>query len=359
MAYSYKRTETVQSGQITGTLTDFPALFSRTHNDFRVVGSGGHVQSAPGYDLNLFADSAGSPGAMLDMETEYYNSATGQVVKWARVPSIAVGTVVHWQYGDSGISTSQDNAAGVWPSPFEIVTHGGDGSTVDVHDSTANARNGFNSGTSAATGQIRGAWSFTSASNYVTWNDQAFVDGLSAITLSSWWKFASIAAGKHLLGKWGGGADQAFALFSDTGGAEWLAAFQGSGTYQIKTTTNASMTTGVWYLLHTVFTSPTTVAFYVNGSARTFSTQNNDPITGLRTGTASDIRSGAQPSASDAPLATVCEMRIRSGSISAATAEAEYNNQSAPTSFWGLGSENPVSSMLPFRTSIGGKRLWR
>ena len=81
MSQSYYAVETVQASQVTGTLTDFPALFSRTSAgaagapDFRTIGNGGHVANANGYDLCLYTDT--TLASMLKTETALYNAATG------------------------------------------------------------------------------------------------------------------------------------------------------------------------------------------------------------------------------------------------------------------------------------------
>src|SRR5215831_20692465 len=99
MAYAHFASETVQLGQVSGTLTNFPALFRRSavgggiQPDFRSVGNGGRVQNVNGYDLNLFADAAGAPSStLLASDHQFYNPATGAVICWAKVPALAVGT---------------------------------------------------------------------------------------------------------------------------------------------------------------------------------------------------------------------------------------------------------------------------
>jgi len=332
VAYTYRRTETVQSGQITGALAPFHALFSRTHNDFRTVGNGGHVQHANGYDLNLFENNLGVPGTMLKMETESYNAATGAVSKWGRVPSIAVSSVVWWQYGDSGISSSQDDAASLW-SEFQAVYHFGNGALA-LTDSTSNGRNLTNNNTvTLGTGQIGGAASFARASSQYL--SSSYGPALGDFQVSCWFKSTSKAAVERLVdkqydtGMWMG-RDAASTDHKFGGGVR-----EASDPYGIF---NTGFTDGSWHLISSV-RSGTTHKLYRAGVLRTSNTvgsTNLDTSTfaiGGETGGVGSYFNGL-----------IDEVRISLGGWSDGQHEADFNNQSSPTTFWGLGAE--ISQVL-------------
>ncbi len=362
MAYAYKRSETVQSGQITGTLTDYAALFSRTHADFKSVGNGGHVQNANGYDLNLFADSGGSPGTMLDMETEGggYNAATGLVAKWARVPSIAVGTVVWWQYGDSGISTNQDNPTGVWASHYKGVYHFGDGSTLNANDSSANAAHGTNVNATAGSGQVSGAAVFASTAAIETSPSAWSALDQHDRTISFWLNPSSLRfcglvdktynndVGGSGVGGWG-----AWMRSSSDGRIQWNLA-----NYDVFDGGSSSVTASSWWHMAVAFNqSLSRITFYINGAQNSQTTDagmasNEQPSTGFY-GNIGNLRHIAYLSAFTF-LGSMDEVRLSNAELTAARMEADYNNQHAPTSFWGLGSESAVGGGTAYYTTPSG-----
>lgn len=88
-------------------------------------------------------------------------------------------------YGDSGISTSQENIGGVWDSNYLVVLHLGDGTTLDGTDSTSNGNDYTASGSAAAaTGKIGGCATFTSASAGNL--GRAVVGTPTALTMQAW-----------------------------------------------------------------------------------------------------------------------------------------------------------------------------
>lgn len=131
MAYGFKATITIDDTKVSGTgdLTDFPVLISGTYDgtgsepDLRVTGSGGNVTSSSGYDIIFTSDSGGT--TQLDHEIETYVSTTGAVCFWVRVPTLAgsSSTVIYMWYGDAGVTTSQEDAAGVWDADYVGVYH--------------------------------------------------------------------------------------------------------------------------------------------------------------------------------------------------------------------------------------------
>lgn len=133
--YGFRRSITVNSAQITGTLTNFPMSFGGTYAYLATVANSGDVQNANGYDIIFTSDSAGT--MPLACEQESYSATTGAVQYWVDVPSIAVGTVIYIFYGNSGISTAQCGVTGTWDTNTSMVLHAGTVSGL-VTDSTGN-----------------------------------------------------------------------------------------------------------------------------------------------------------------------------------------------------------------------------
>jgi len=138
MAYGYYRAITIDHTKVPGNLTNHPFLFNTTHNDLRTVGNGGHVTSASGYDIVFSPNPDGS--SRYDHEIEKYVTATGECVIHVRIPAISstIDTVFYIVYGDSGVTTSQENITGVWDSNFKMVQHLNGANVAACDDSTSN-----------------------------------------------------------------------------------------------------------------------------------------------------------------------------------------------------------------------------
>jgi hypothetical protein len=107
-----------------------------------------NVTSADGWDIVFKAlddttcGGAGLAPCTLDHEIERYESGTGRLVAWVRIPSVngaAAGsnTVIYIYYGNSDITSPTENKNGVWNSNFKEVWHLGETSGAPL-DSTSN-----------------------------------------------------------------------------------------------------------------------------------------------------------------------------------------------------------------------------
>jgi hypothetical protein len=145
-SYSHKRKITIQNGQVIGTADhdNFPVLVNLTDTALRHIDSGGHVTNSSGFDI-IFR--ASDETTQLDHEIEEYDGTAGTVVAWVRIPTLDYNddTVIYMYYGNTCISTSQENVTGVWDSNFVGVWHLAD-TTASGHelDSTSNNNHGLN-----------------------------------------------------------------------------------------------------------------------------------------------------------------------------------------------------------------------
>jgi len=143
MSYGSTKIITIDGSKVSDAdsadLTNFPFLFKGTFDYLATVANGGFVENANGYDIIFTSDQAGTN--QLDHEIEYYNPATGECIFWVRIPTLAYDddTVIYLQYGNSSISTSQENVTGTWESNYKAVYHCKeiDGSNL-LQDSTSN-----------------------------------------------------------------------------------------------------------------------------------------------------------------------------------------------------------------------------
>ena len=97
-------------------LTDYVMLVSGTYSYLAHTTHGGKVQNVNGYDIYFTSDVDGT--TKLKFERVSYNHETGAVKFWVKVPTVDsdADTVVYIWYGDSTISTDQQDPANTWAS---------------------------------------------------------------------------------------------------------------------------------------------------------------------------------------------------------------------------------------------------
>ncbi len=160
----------------TENLTDFPVLVMLNAGNIDYT----KVQNA-GEDLR-FVDTDGTE---LAYEIESWNeSGTSSI--WVKVPQIdgASGTDYIWMYYNNASATDNQNAAGVWSNNFEALSH----LHNDFADSTGNAHNGINNGSSDITGNIGDGQSFDGVDDRIDISSGAGIDNLftGGATVSAW-----------------------------------------------------------------------------------------------------------------------------------------------------------------------------
>ena len=221
------RTKVGVSGTTASTLTNYPMLYAVTDVDLKSTGNGGHVTSTNGHDI-LFraiddATCGGSGPCTLDHEIERYDPVTGTLVAWVRVPSVKTNketgdTVVHIRYGNSDITSSIQDADGVWDANYTGVWHLNetvtDEETSGTHiDSTTPAENGAQNGNVTATGQVASGQDHDGTDDYIQTTSNALKTA-NNFTISAWFKTTSTTLGSHLVWQgdiagngWAGGVD--------------------------------------------------------------------------------------------------------------------------------------------------------
>ena len=141
--YSFYKTITVQASEVegSGSLINFPMLFSEIDPDLANTGSGGSVQSIEGYDIAFTLDDGTT---ILEHQIEKYNPSTGEYVAWVKIPSLDALTNTDLQiyYGNPAI-TSDPSLETVWDANYVSVYH----LTTDLNDKTKNNNDLINYGT--------------------------------------------------------------------------------------------------------------------------------------------------------------------------------------------------------------------
>ena len=358
LPFSYRKSITIQASQVTsGPQTNFPFLFNTTDADLKTVANGGHVQNANGYDIifrgvdDTTCGGAGAAPCTLDHEIEKYDGTTGELVAWVRVPSIDNSTLFYIYYGNSSITTSLENKTGVWDANYKGVWHLGEASG-NFSDSTSNANTGTdNVSATGKTGKIGSGQELDGTDDYVDLGSGSSLNITSGqgLTVSGWIKSGDSYG--HIV-----------SLRNSTDG---LPAFNLSVGYNGVTTqaghfiplmryvnseavaqfsSTASISDNNWHFVAAVLDqSGNTFTAYVDTSSYSTAQNSDGAIT-----TAVDRAIGAERNWVRASFGTqdtrfltglLDEVRISTTARSAGWIATEYNNQSAPSSFYALGTE--------------------
>jgi len=346
--YSYYRTITIDEAVVSSTLTNFPVLVSSTITGLKHTANGGSVTDVDGDDIIFTSDAAG--GTLLDFERERYVSSTGAIYYWVQVPSLSdsASTTIYMFYGNSSVSSYQSSATSTWDSNYEGVFHLKDGVTLDLTDSTNNGFNGANGGATATSGKLDGAAQFVGASSQ--WVDlgssRAWLKNTSATTLSAWVKTTISAAEKKVfqftaptaapranMGVDFGGTTADFGCKATAGDAE---------TPQANDTTVADVPNNTWqYLVCTIDYANDVIRLFQDGQEQ--AAQTNESFTATVTSntniTNSALGADSDPTPNDFHDGQIDEARISRIARSTGWILTEYNNQSAPSTFYAVGSE--------------------
>jgi hypothetical protein len=325
--FTYTRAITIDHTRVPNTdQTNFPVLISGTYSYLATVAYGGKVQNANGYDIIFATDPQGIQ--RLDHEIDSYN-ANGTLAMWMRFPMLShtADTVIYMFYGNSAITTSQENKTGVWDSNYQAVWHLPNGASLSANDSTGRY-NGTISGATATPGEIDGAANFNGSNQFI--NAGGFNLGATSVTVEVWAKSATMTSQNGMLvNKEPVNLDWNFLL---EGGSVKLRG--ATGTQQVAV---GAPSNNAWHHLVGLI-SGTTASIYIDGvfagSATTVAVANTtNPL---------DIGSGGGYYFNGA----LDEVRISNAARSADWITTEYNNQNLPSTFYSLSSEASASAYL-------------
>jgi hypothetical protein len=311
----------------TPTLTDFPFLFSGTYDYLADTNHGGKVTSIHGYDILFYSDSALT--TQLDHEIESYDNASGAVNMWIRIPTLSqtADTTIYMKYGDSSITTSQEDIDGVWDANYKAVWHLKE-SGNPYADSTSNA-NSSNGGTypAQATGQIGKGQSFTATSSQYIQFPSPFSTSQMTSTISGWIKDSSSSYNGVIYDDRYDSSRYGMALYIDkTTGYPTVYKATPATTLSI----SSDKRDGNWHYLCATYDGTTLVLYCDNLLP---------PASVVATWTSRNAVSSTVGRGYDPTYATAVIDEVRA-SIIARTEDwydAEYNNQSSPSTFYSVG----------------------
>jgi len=194
--WSYCKKITIDHTKVQASQSNFPVLLHRDADA----------------DLAAYAQPDGDDICFVDRynttkyphEIEEYNSATGELIAWVKLPSISSNedTILYMYYGNSGCS-DQQNIEETWSSDYTMVQHFEE-ATGTHYDSTSNNYDStlINIFNQDAPGKIAGADEFEADYiNKIDFPDSPDWDfGTNPVTISFWAKMESdryIAWGYH------------------------------------------------------------------------------------------------------------------------------------------------------------------
>jgi RHS repeat-associated protein len=347
--YSFRRAIVIDHTQVPNTdQANFPLLFNSTDPGFATTANGGHMANVNANDLIFSTDPAGQN--LLNYELEKYNPVTGEIIAWIQIPNLShsADTVLYTFYGNEAITSPQQNPTRVWDANYLGVWHVPNGTQLSLADSTSNGNNATDNGATATTGQIDGGMQ-TNGSTYATIGTPASLANLAQgnATFSAWVNNSTGRFGT-IMGKndandtsgWAVGLTSNDNVFLDLG-----------GFYDLSLKSAEALGSGTWSY----------VVVTLAGSAS--STQATVYVNGLPNGTASGHQNQiADDSSQIAYLAfdslytyslngATDELRISNTARSADWIATEYNNQSSPSTFYQLYSEN-TQGAVPTSTTV-------
>lgn len=344
MAYIYSRTVTVDYTKVGGSanLSNFPMYFSETIADLKTTANGGHVENANGYDI-IFSSTTDSANK-LDFEVESYDPATGQLSAWVEISSLSytANTVIYLLYGDSSISTSQQNKTGTWNSSFRGVYHMSETTGSAALDSTSNGYDLTNTNSIARdTGKLGySASGGTANTNKRLTRNTAMGITTGNISISCWFKYNTVFTENGVYEI----VHHSYDASSENSIDNRLMVYYWDAVHAFRVARNGSTTgqkdytftpnTTDWYHLVYVWNGSIVEGYFNGTSIGTVSgptTVGNNSVNGIRLFTYQNLYNWAS--------GRIDEVRVLNTALTAGWITTEYNNQNSPSTFYAVGSE--------------------
>ena len=333
--YTYSRSVTISHSHVPNTdQSNFPFLFNTTSPLFKTVANGGHVNNSHGYDIIFTSDAAGTK--KLNHEIESYNGSTGQLIAWVQIPTLShtTDTIIYLFYGNSRITASQENKPGVWNANYEGVWHLPNGTVLSALDSTANGNNGTLVGPpSAVAGEIGGGAGFNGTNQAITVAAASSINALShSFTYELWFKSTNTAqTNTYLLQNSSPTGTQNSIIYNYVSNKIEFFALGYTGSNP-RSGSQLTVSDTNWHKIDYTYNG-TTWAGYLDGS-QIFATKTTFSLSTH----AGPLYIGGADSGAKVK-GGLDEIRISNIARSSDWIATEYHNQSSPSTFYSLGTE--------------------
>ena len=317
---------TVSAGDVDADLADFPLLVSVTDAALAAQAQ------ADGSDIRFVAADGTTP---LDHEIERFDSGSGSLQAWVRVPllSSSTDTTVYLVFGAAN-APDQQNVRDTWDQVTAAAWHLGRnpaGPAPRIDDSTINNVDGLTDGSMTAGDLVAGR--IASALDFDGSDDRGLVEpigfgGRGALTMSAWVRADATAADSAVVTKRGGGS-RWFDLSVAAGGAA-SATVNTAGDGEV-TVTGGAIGTGVWHHLAATWNG-TTIKLYVDGIEVA-----QQPAAGTLLASTDAVAIGAAPDGSDPFDGAIDEVRLVTAVRPPEWLVAEVANHANPAAFAATG----------------------
>lgn len=349
MAYYYRSITIDHTKCGSGDSTNFPVLISGTYSYLATVANGGKVTSSSGYDIQFYSDSGLTTA--LKFQRVNWVAASGLCEFWVKVPTVSASTdtVIYIKYGDSSVTTDQQDAPSTWDSNYKGVWLLGDGATLSLSDSTSNANTLTNIGSCAATTGINNGGAVQiNAGGSGQGLSPSNISGIGDFTWSAWGYATTngtnaglLWADDHPASPRSGVGLKTYRGASSAGAIE---GYNGAGGGTFNTFTAQSLNTWHYYVLRR---TGSTISLRIDGSG-------SDAVSGtMGSGsiTLSNIYFGLHYYSGAIQekdyQGKIGQVKLSTTFRSDSWLTSSYNNQNSPSTFYTLGSEVGGSVFLP------------
>ena len=319
-SWQYRQAVTVSASLLDGSVdeTNFTILVDVTQASLKSTSNGGNVAQTDGGDI-LFTSSDGT--TKLSHQIESYDAVTGRIKAWVKLPTLlALSNTSLYAYYGNAAAADQWNDSGAWNSTYGGVWHLFNGSFAD---STSNANNGTNVGSTNTTAIIEEGRSFNGTSQNITVADSNSLDEATLITISAWINpTVNDNSWRSIVGK---GPDNAASNYWFGIRQSQLEFWTGGTGYD----SNVNISLNTWSHVASTFNASTnTLRIYVNGAEIYSNTSasatpgiNSDPLYIGRSSLNNEWWQGA-----------LDEVRFQNTEESANEIESQYRTQSSSVS---------------------------
>lgn len=334
--WQYRKAITIDPSKVSMDQTDFQVLIDVVDADLV-----GKAQS-DGDDIVFVS----LDNAKLSQEIESYDSSTGHLVAWVRIPYVSstTYTTFYMYYGNS-LSENQQDLGAVWSSTSVMVLHL-DEETEIQYDSTSNGNNAtpFNGVIQGVVGLIDGSDTFDGANDYLQVAHSDTLSGFTeALTASFWIRFQDVSRRQTILNKYNNGAGQrAWYVEYQTGRLGFFASQDGT-TYK-EWHASFTPTAGAWYFVTVVWQANSILKFYVNG-IQLVTTGDTAALAAINNNIGQPLYVGRCPFDSTRYLnGGLDEIRVSNTARSSSYVLTSYTNQKDPGIFYQIGAEQSLPS---------------
>jgi hypothetical protein len=336
--WQHRRTITIDHTKVSGNLTDFPVLIEITDSNLT-------KKAQPDGDDFVFTDAN---NMKLDHQIELYDSATGHLIAWVKVPHLSstTDTILYMYYGNPTCE-NQQNPTAVWDENYKLVLHLNENTGIQ-YDSTINGNNGtpYNGVVQGTTSKIDGGDTFDGSNDYVQVPHSNTLTGYAeAFTVSFWIRLEDTSKRQTILCKYNTAGNMRswqveYDPLSCRNNPFWFFASQDGITYS-QWWASFIPTAGVWYHVTIVWETNAIPKFYINGVQ--VPTIGTDKITSIYNNVGTPLRIARSLYADRHFKGSLDEITVSNIARSADWILTTYNNQFNPTTFYSVGTEETSS----------------